>query len=318
MASDLKHFLKYSDGDSNANSSQQQRVTIFTILNQKHTSPNEDLFSPEEDTNDYLEDYLEYLGEYHVQSEFETSSTNRNLQQGICRNKQFICEINKKEENANITKVNEKQDKKCVSNGGKIEDKKENDNVNRLTIQKDINKHSANKPIKRSFELKELKSDHTNRDRKGLVNNPPAQTATTTFRAKSKEIQKTLNVTQTLNPQKVRVKSPKILVKQANVQNTNYLQLENSKLPQDESINIGKGHKETNSELIEGASPHHNTQYSAAKLLKSKALSTEHYCSHTSLSAAEASKKKSPRKTSPRPNRPTAKNTVNKFFEAFM
>ena len=319
----------YEDANGNTRSSAStsnnpvvKRRTIFDAL---YTN---DILSPEEDTNDYLEDYLEKLGEYHVRRETRQINFIKQFQSGLksengepkCTEIQTTEDIKSGQDLEQISQKEIIKERKCNSKIGDIETKR--------PVQKDFTDHSNNKPIKRSFELQQLKPYHANK-RNQNAEVPSSQGASgISFSAKSKEVQNSLNVIKTLSSKNVHVDSPKQMSKRANSEcrESNDKIFEPEKRPQNSNTsNMSRVDKDTNShpkELVKGASKEESTNPQKSpqittRILKLKSLEVD------SLGVApETSKKRHSvaLKNSPKPARkgPKSKSTMHSFFEAFM
>ena len=288
-----------------------QKVTIFDPVYKN------DILSPEEDTNAYLEDYLENLGEYRVPK----GTVPKRLQ----------CNSNTAN-NALSGKDFNNQPKECIkladqnpegTNKTKEKDISEQiDKENQLSLINDIRKCSKNKPRERSFDLPELKSCDAKKERKNPVTSSSQQTSSICFAAKAKEVQTSLNVTKTITPKKVHVRSPKRPTKRSTSECEDKvdLQIETIKLFQDiETSNPAKGGKDTISrfkEAAKGVCKEETNQQIASDASKPKSFEQD-----PALLIPDSSKKKiSTTKNSPKPARkgPRSKSTMHSFFEAFM
>jgi hypothetical protein len=303
-----------------------KRRTIFDPI---YTN---DIFSPEENEKDYLEDYLENLGEYHVRRDTRHMHLHTPLQFGarVEKDMSIISESSAKEQPKRNQQCDKTLENKSTENNDVLKDVP--DIASASTTQKEGIPIPSGRPIKRSFELKDLKVYNSNKE-----NQDAASTAAFTSSknlnvnskssaVKSKDVQKSLNAIKTLSSKKIHVDAPKAIEKgftseihqsNAKLSRTPKRQLNsNTSKNSERDINISR------KELLRGVSMEERSPQLSSRILR---LPKPPELDNISVSPERSMKRHSvAAKTSPMPNRKgpkpkkVEKSTMHSFFEAFM
>jgi len=286
-----------------------------------------DIFSPEENSNDYLEDYLENLGEYHVRRDTRHMHLHTPLQFGARSEKDMsiITETSAKEK----PKRNQQCDKPLENKGTGNNDvfKDVTDIASASTTQKDGITIPSSRPIKRSFELKELKVYHSNKENQDGDSTAPFTSSqnlnvnSNSNEAKSKDAQKSLNAIKTLSSKKIHVDAPKPIEKgftnEIHRSNAKLFETPKCQLNSNATNNSEKDINNTRKQLPRGVSLEERSPQLQTRILK---LPKPPEFDNISVSPERSKKRHSVAKSSPKPTRkgPKSKSTMHSFFEAFM
>ena len=287
-----------------------------------------DIFSPEENTNDYLEDYLENLGEYHVRRDTRHMHLHTPLQFGARSEKDMsiLSENSAKEQPKRNQQCERALENKGTGNSDAFKDVADSSSAS--STQKDGIAIPRGMQIKRSFELKDLKVYHSNKENQDASTTAPFISSqnlnvnSNSSAVKSKDTQKSLNAIKTLSSKKIHVDAPKPIEKgftnEICQSNAKLFETTKRQLSSNTNNSSEKDINNTRKELPRGVSLDEKSPQLNTRILR---IPKPPEFDSISVSPERTKKRHSVApKTSPKPTRkgPKSKSTMHSFFEAFM